>query len=197
MSKTAEINKVIGPRDYISKSQIPEILLLPVSGYCYCHFTFPRNSAFVWHSDKGTSLLSQGLQSTTVVLAVHFINQNWVWIISDTRETSGGRKRKGKYRALHVEKCLAVQQKRKHLKSERKVSAGRIKWSKFANTDSAWLATAAAHSFSSVSSYGLMDWAVDQDTERLGSFSSTAGQLSCGKAGRVASSPSVPQLSHL
>lgn len=63
------------------------------------------------------------------MLAVHFINQNRFCIISDITETGGGagRKRKGKHRVLHVEKCLAVQQKRKHLKSERKVSAGRIK----------------------------------------------------------------------
>lgn len=36
----------------------------------------------------------------------------------------GAGKKKGKHRVPHVEKCLAVQQKRKHLKLERKESAG-------------------------------------------------------------------------
>lgn len=48
-----------------------------------------------------------------------------------------GRKRKGKYRVLHVEKCPAVQQKRKHPKSERKLRAGRTKQKESANTDTA------------------------------------------------------------
>lgn len=158
-----------------------------------CTWSLPQllcDSAFVWHLHKGTSLLRQGPQNTSVTLAGHFINQNRVWIISSIRETVGARNER-ENAFLHGEKCLAEQQKRKHLKSERKLSAGRIKWSKSADTSSAW--PEQQHT-ALLAEAGR---AVDQDTESLDSPSSTTADLSCGKARKVPSSPLVPQLPHL
>lgn len=91
-------------------------------------------------------------------------------------------------------KCLAEQQKRKHLKSERKLSAGRIKQSKSANTSSAWLEQQqhTAHLPGKQEKPDGLSWGPGH-TNRLDSFSSTAGDLSWGKAGQVTSSPFVPQ----
>lgn len=48
---------------------VPEILLLPAPDHFHCSC----NSAFVWHLHRGTSLLRQGLQNTSVTLYKSFL----------------------------------------------------------------------------------------------------------------------------
>lgn len=92
-----------------------------------CVWSLPlllSNPAFVWHLHKGTSLLRQGLQNTSVTLAAHFKNQNRVWIISGMRETGGAeemklKESKGVYRVLHVERSAWLSSRRGNIWNQR------------------------------------------------------------------------------
>lgn len=122
----------------------------------------------------------------------HFINHFYKSkqsLNNQWQKGNWGQEIKGRIQGFHVGKCLAEQQKREHLKSERKLSAGRIKQSKSANTE--------VHDFNSSSTQLFFHGQEEPDGLSCGPGHTTTGFIFQHSWWPFPSSTFVPQLPHL